>query len=210
MKKIIILLSIAVIVCIIAYVTLFGESSNRELTSDEKALVPSDQVVNTETQTEQLAGTDSLIDLKNIGRDLECKIVYLDEGTSSSIEGTYFVSDGMVRGDFLTDAPDLSGQVLSSIIIVDDQLYSWTELDGQSYGVKLLLNSLTEDNTTPNRPQPVPVPTEAPLDYECKNWPNVDGTVFVPPSDVLFRDYSDLLQTGMEEGLLYESEVELE
>jgi hypothetical protein len=105
-----------------------------------------------------------------------------------------------MRGDFLTPTPDLSGQVLSSMIINDSYFYVWTEIEGQSYGIKTDL-SLPSDATLDARE---PVPLDDIVMYNCKPWKNVDRTVFVPPSTVLFQDSNELMQGGMEYGTIYE------
>ncbi len=145
-------------------------------------------------------GTGSLEMLRLLGEDLECTIAYTDAEQGSAVEGTYFVSGGSMRGDFLTESPDLSGQILSSIVIDDKNMYVWSEIEGQTYGMKMDL-SLVDDPTYDARE---PVALDAAVTYDCKPWRNVDRTVFVPPSTVLFQDMSEMMQAGMEYGTVYE------
>lgn len=145
-------------------------------------------------------GTGSLEMLRLLGEDLECTISYSDAEQGSAVEGTYFVSGGSMRGDFLTESPDLSGQILSSMIIDDTNMYVWSEIEGQTYGMKMDL-SLVNDPTYDARE---PVALDAAVIYDCKPWKNVDRTVFMPPSTVMFQDMSEMMQAGMEYGTLYE------
>lgn len=145
-------------------------------------------------------GVGTLTALRLLGENLECTISHEDENTQSKVEGTYFVSAGDMRGDFLTEAPDLSGQVLSSIIIKDNMMYVWSEIEGDLYGMKVDLVLVEDDSVKTNEP----VSLDANVVYDCKPWPNVDRTVFDPPSSVLFQDMSVLLQGGMQYGTIYD------
>jgi hypothetical protein len=114
--------------------------------------------------------------------------------------GTYFVSDGSMRGDFLTAAPDMSGEILSSMIIDAGMMYVWSEIEGGMYGVKMDLSKVADTEVESREP----VSMDATVDYDCKPWLIVDRTVFVPPATVLFQDMSQLMQGGMEYGTIYE------
>ena len=150
-------------------------------------------------------GTGSLDSLRLLGEDLECTISYDDPAQQATVEGTYFVSNGDLRGDFLTASPDLSGQILSSMILVNETMYVWSEIEGALYGVQFDLALLTD--TTVETSEPIELDAE--VTYDCQPWPNVDRTIFDPPSTVLFQDMNELMQAGMEYGTLYEEPVEL-
>ena len=56
-----------------------------------------------------------------------------------------------------------------------------------------------------------PVALDQSVDYDCKPWNKVDGSVFEPPTDVIFRDFGSVINTGMEYGNIYETDgVEVE
>lgn len=153
-----------------------------------------------------LAGVSTLEALRLRGDDLECVISYIPPETKEKVEGTYFVSDGNIRGDFLTPSPDLGGLVLSSIIINDPMMYIWSEIDGQLYGIKLDLT--TTDKAAMEKNEPISLQDN--VDYTCKPWENVDRTVFQPPSTVLFQDTSELMKAGMEYGTVYDEQPKME
>ncbi len=201
MKNIAILAVVAIALLTFGYITLFSTPAQKM--ADEAAEVAAELSLDSTSTTSAAAsrqGTGSLEMLRLLGEDLECTIIYTDSDQKTSVEGTYFVSAGNMRGDFLTPTPDLSGQVLSSMIIDDTNFYVWTEIEGQSYGIKTDL-SLPSDATLDARE---PVPLDNAVAYDCKPWKNVDRTVFVPPSTVLFQDSNELMQGGMEYGTIYE------
>jgi hypothetical protein len=41
------------------------------------------------------------------------------------------------------------------------------------------------------------------VSYNCKPWVALDGSVFEVPTDVIFKDYKDLVNVGMEYGTSY-------
>lgn len=144
-------------------------------------------------------GTGTLESLRLLNEDLECTIVVATEGQQST--GTYFVSEGSMRGDFLTDAPDMTGQMLSSMIIDGEMMYVWSEIEGGMYGVKMDLVQAANPEAAVREP----VSRNTTVEYDCKPWINVDRTVFVPPATVLFQDMNQRMQGGMEYGTVYET-----
>jgi hypothetical protein len=159
--------------------------------------------VTTEVKEMNMKGRDSLTALMERGENLECTISYeSDDISGSKVEGTYFTSRGRIRGDFLT--PEAGAGSVSSIILRDNTLYSWTEIEGEKFGMKIALDTLAESKLeSDNLEAKEIVPLDASVDYDCKEWENFDGSVFEPPTDVIFRDFSDIMNTGMEFGTSY-------
>lgn len=208
MKYIPTLLIVALVVGGFAYYTLFA-GPNRALL--EQVSQPDEVTVSKEDEVKTIeweprSGTASLKELQSWGDNIECTIsfetddfVYSD-GRMQSIEGTYFVGGGKIRGDFLTQAPDLSGQILTSMIIDGSQMYLWSEIEGGQYGMKMDLSDADQTPVDTNEP----ISLDEAVTYNCKQWKEVDNTIFLPPSNILFNDMNELLQTGMEYGTIYE------
>lgn len=154
-------------------------------------------------EVEPKQGFGTLAELRLLGENLECTVSFTDEENNTSVEGTYFVSGNNMRGDFLTDAPDLSGQILTSMIIKDNISYVWSEIEGEMYGMKMDLSLAESTSADTNEP----IDMDATVSYDCKPWPLVDGTVFEPPQTVLFQDMNALLRSGMEYGTIYNEGV---
>jgi hypothetical protein len=206
MKKAIIILMFVVLLGGFAYYTLFLTLSDEPITQTKDnqeniALKESDLK---EQKNELIEGNGSLESLRLLNKDLECVISYVKSDETSTIEGTYFVSEGNLRADFLTESPDLAGQVLSSMIINENMMYVWSEIEGELYGMKKDLSLKLDSSSDMGEP----VSLDQGVKYNCKAWENVDRTVFVPPSNVLFRDMGEIIKTGMEYGTVYKEEVE--
>ena len=178
-------------------------------TAPEKEVMtstPSEEVMAKE-ETPALAptsGSGSLRELLALGQNLECSITYASSAADQTqTEGTYFTSAGKMRGDFVVSS---NGQTtVSSLIMTDGMMYSWTEIEGASYGMKIALSELEASKNTQGAPvaQEV-VPLEADVDYSCKAWVALDNSIFEPPTDIVFRDFSDVVNMGMEFGTMYE------
>lgn len=185
------------------YYTLFSSPASEsarqsERTQEEYAVQPQSSGVTAEARPRQ--GTGTLDFLRLLNEDLECSIMLPGKDGDSDIEGTYFVSDGKMRGDFLTEGPDLSGQMLSSMILVGTTMHVWSEIDGELYGMKIDTASLQGGSVDAKEP----VARDVDVSYDCKPWKNVDWTVFEPPSTVLFTDMNEMMNGMMEYGTLHE------
>jgi len=202
MRYVLILGLIALALSGLVYYLLFHDSMP-EMPQESSQAAPAADAADAESDNEEFtgaAGTGSLQELRTLGETVECSITYEPQDGSDSVEGTYFVNDRNVRGDFLTETPDLSGQMLSSLILRDDTMYVWSTIDGETYGLQMDLSQLDATEAEGNQP----IPLDDSVEYDCAPWTNVDRTIFEPPQDVLFQDFSELMQAGMEYGTLYE------
>lgn len=172
--------------------------------------VKSVQETNTENEVEtvkssaSMSGKDSLTALMQRGENLECTIKYdSSELSEGSVEGTYFTSRDRIRGDFTTSNSGVDS--VSSIIMRDSTLYSWTEIEGEKFGMKISMDTLEDSKSSENKLEAKEVvPLDSPVTYDCKEWKNLDGSIFEPPTDVIFKDFADIKSTGMEFGTSYE------
>lgn len=196
---------VAVIIAIFAYNTVFAPPHDEVVSVQSgEEMVSEDEV--SEVEPSKLSGYGTLASLREFSDDLECNISYQPSELESVVTGTYFVSDGRIRGDFLTKSPEFGGEILSSVIIEGDYFYAWSEIEGKSYGVKMEVEAM--NNTDFENNEPVPMDSE--VRYNCAPWENIDNSVFNPPSEVLFRDVNDLMPAGMEYGTVYEEELNLQ
>lgn len=141
--------------------------------------------------------TGSAKDLIARGEKLECTFSYDSESADTS--GTMFFADGKMRGNFLMET---TGQqpVTSSIIQDGTNMYSW--IDGMTTGTKVALATLEDAAASANLNVNASVDTET-LDqdynFSCDSW-RPDTTVFTPPSDVTFTDFSATVQSITNQG----------
>jgi len=172
--------------------------------TDEVVIIDTSASEVSQTTTQEDVEVDSYSDLIGFTGDLECQVNINQPGQdiAGSIEGTLFVSGGNLRTDLLMEDSEF-GVYAASVIVLPDFTYSWSQIEGQTYGVKM--------ETPP--PSTIPVETSSSpafsdvAEYDCKVWESVDGSVFTPPSAVLFRDEAELEATGMEYGTIYEEEL---
>jgi hypothetical protein len=160
-----------------------------------------------EAPSTETSGISTLLGLASSGASLECTLEYesTDAGVGA-VAGTYFTSGGKVRGDFIV--PGLPEGSVASLIVTETALYSWTVVDGQGYGVTIDPSTWQTLQTAETAPTPqTPIPLDASLEYTCKPWTQVDGSIFEPPTEVLFKEYEAAVSTGMEYGTTYESSL---
>lgn len=202
MKNLAILGTIAVLLAGFIYYTLFITPAHEiaQEASDSISQLDAEAEAKVSTPTVPEQGDDTLESIRLTGASAECTISYTPTNGSAPVEGTYFVNEGKMRGDFLTTTPEMEGQILSSMIMTEDQLYVWSEIEGKSYGFKTPKGTLNESEDGVK----TPIGLETKVDYQCKPWKEIDSSIFIPPSDVLFNDMSALQRTGMEYGTIYE------
>lgn len=144
-----------------------------------------------------LSGIGSIASLATQGKSLECQVVFERSETEGSIEGTYFTHQGKLRGDFMVPAPEFGGKILSSMIVDTDMLFVWTTIENEMIGFKSDLT--TRDKTVLTKE---PVPLDTPIKYTCTEWEGVDGSVFIPPTNIIFSDADTSVKAGMEYGVI--------
>ncbi len=188
---------------LIILVIVIGISLATKVTKD--ALVADNTTMNQNPATENspvaeepadgvTSGKGSLLGLLALGRSQECTFVVRTDGMVQ--EGTAFYDGGNARVDTLIKGA--AAEDIASYMIMDKKtntMYMWGSAQGDQ-GIKLTLPS--EDKPTPapmNNPQtPTGAPAVTPdmdVDYNCKPW-RVDGSVFVPPTNIEFMDMSEM------------------
>lgn len=195
---------IGVLVLIILFLVFFLGKNNAESPSEIDKEDSSSEI---EVKSTVVTGKGSLDELLKRNENLECNISYKANATSSEVmEGSYFTSNGKMRGDFMTK--DSGQEVLSSMIIKDNTFYSWSVIDGEKFGMKADMDQLQASGAENGQPKADngPVSLDQSVNYDCKPWNNVDGSVFEPPADVIFRDFGTVMNTGMEYGNIYETD----
>lgn len=197
MKNIVpILIVIALLVGGFAYMTLFGHRDNSS-SQTEETVATTETATSTKAPELPLSGVGTLSSLQARGVSLECQITYDSADYEYDTEGTYFVADGKVRGDFVIPAPELGGEVVSSLIVDQTNLYYWSVIDGESFG---FMSSKSANANPQAVKKQEPIPSDENVRYVCKPWTVIDGSIFVPPATVTFQDLNALMEAGMEYG----------
>ncbi len=174
---------------------IFGDNTIEEKNAELESMVAS-STENRPRVLEPFTGYGTLASLKDYAASIECSITYKASQVEPPIEGTYFIHDGNVRGDFIVPAPELGAQVVTSIISDETTFYVWTDIDGESFGTK------TPIANSESLAAQEPVPREAKVQYACKAWTQIDGSIFEPPAQVMFQNQATMLEGGMEDGTI--------
>lgn len=205
------LLGIGVVVIALVYLFTGGDEASDKSSGDNFEAVSSSTLPTKKALAEPSSGTGSLKELLAKAEDLECTITYKNSSSTGAtgmaseepVTGTYFTSRGMMRGDFIL--PEAGEGSVSSIILRDNMMYNWSVIEGEKYGMKYDLSTMASAQSAGEAPEAKgPVPVDELVNYECKPWQTVDGSIFEPPTDVLFRDVADMVNMNMEYGTTYE------
>lgn len=151
-----------------------------------------------------MAGTESFRTLIAKPGNLECAIT-TEGGTTDTMTGTYFASNGLIRADVLV-AGAVSGtpeSTVTSMVVTPDTLYTWAIIEGEGYGVKSVFPDQTLSTAKPEPGKQTPIDFDGQVTYDCKPWEVVDTSIFEPPSTIIFKDFSATIGAGMEDGTIY-------
>lgn len=164
---------------------------------------PTDGVNNerNEEMSTKMSMKHSLKDFLSMGDASRC--TYKNEDATAITEGTTFVHNGKVRSDSRITLKKTNAVTTSFSIIADGVMYAWGS--DMPTGMKMELatmedmkddTSVDSDTTKETQTQTQTQDYETAYDYECDGW-SADGSVFVPPSDVTFTDYSAMMKQMM-------------
>lgn len=140
----------------------------------------------TPTPPQETSMKNSLLGLLGSGKTQMCSFSY-NAKTGGSTKGTVFLTGTKMRGDFdITTSSNKSSKIM--MIRDGDTTYLWgTDL---KTGIKMTLKK--EDLKT-NAQANQYFDTKQKLDYKCGPWV-VDSSVFTPPTNVKFTDFSAMME----------------
>lgn len=163
------IVGVIIIIAAVAYFLMRGDGASTSLTT----LEPSG------------SGEQTLAELLAAGTAQTCTFTQADG------EGTVYVANGKMRGDFTSVA---DGKTMTSHMISDGTTaYTW--VDGMPTGFKMMMNSAQAAGQ-----QPGTVDINQRLGYNCSSW-SADASVFTPPAGMQFNDLAALtggIPTGVQ------------
>jgi len=187
------------IIVIVVILILLGGGAFYLFSKSHKASTQSEQTAAPQNQSQQMSTQKkSLADFFSMTGSLKC--TFSDNTDNSS--GTVYVAVGKMRGDFQrTD----SGKTHASHMINDGQfVYYWT--DGEKTGYKMSLASVKNEmgkamgnamkSSGGDQSQQQGPDMKKQSNYSCGPWA-ADKTLFTPPTDVTFTDYTSMMQGAM-------------
>lgn len=201
MKYIIPLLVLAFVVTGFAYFTLLVEPRSNIEDNPLRTAPTTDTVESPDsTVRDTFSGEGSLYSLLNREDAIECAITYIPNPVEPEITGNIFTVNGDFRGDFVVPTPDLTGQMVTSIIIANGTIWQWTDIAGEIVGS----TQVAQYDTRTLERLVAPVGFTNTVQYDCLTWPQVDRTIFEAPSEVLFTDEAS---ADFETGVIYPEET---
>ena len=137
-------------------------------------------------QDQQANGSTSLKELMTGSASQKCEFTTGEAGSTS--QGTVYVANGKMRGDFTVTA---SGKTMVSHMINDGQtFYTW--MDGTNTGYKMTVQSM-DQNQSMSTSQSGSVDPNAKYDYNCSAW-TADSAQFNLPANITFTDMATIMQ----------------
>jgi hypothetical protein len=146
-------------------------------------------------QQEMPKVTSTLHSLKDfLAMNVAQKCTYTRSDATMDINGTTYVDNGKVRTDTVMTDHKTQKVMHSQAIIDAGYMYAWS--DSTPFGVKMQLAALMTATSTKTAAGNGAPDVEAKYDYNCAPGA-VDGTVFVPPTNIEFKDMSAMMQQMM-------------
>ena len=149
------------------------------------------QTTTTQSGSEERTVQSTLKDLLSSGIAQQC--TFSDKSEDNDISGVMYVDQNRMRGDFTTVVDDKT--LISHMMVKDDTSYTWQEGEDTGYMMKYDPDQMMpqDGEETPTSPQGETVDPDKVVDYKCSPW-IVDGSMFNPPSNVEFTDFSSMMQ----------------
>lgn len=133
-------------------------------------------------QNDKLASIKGLIEE---GRDLQCTF-NSTESNGDRISGTVYISNERMRGDFSLETDD-NPEYKSNVLQDGTNQYFWEESSKE--GVKMKIDNVEPSEEQETAAEQQSIDQDRQYDFDCSDW-SVDETMFSPPGDVEFTDFS--------------------
>ena len=154
----------------------------------------SPQVPSIDADSDEGSIQSSLKDL--LAKGIAQKCTFSDKLEGSDISGVMYMANSRMRGDFNSVISDKT--LTSHMILKDNTSYTWQAGENSGYMMKNDPEKTAETNE--ETPEQAFDPDKV-VDYKCSAW-IVDNSLFDPPSDVKFSDFSSMMEkpTGQTPG----------
>ncbi len=185
-KNLALILGALVIVAVLAVLAVLAYTQLSK-SSKSQQMAPA-AVENTQNQQSTRGSIKSLLGL---GKNVTCDITFPDGNGN----GTIFVVDKKMHGDFTTTAGDKT--IESHMISDGDYAYFWSGIQG----TKMKIDQTAKATPIPAASaQQQGADLNKDVDYKCSSW-SPDNSKFMPPADVKFIDLTQgMTQTTPQTG----------
>ncbi len=164
----------------------------------EKSTTESISLGNSSESSDSQSVSGTFMDLLALGESYQCTFETVDESGNQTSGMVYVAGSGdKLRGEFTINTPE--DTTYDAYILRDGTYnYLWSSQEPQGFKTAIseedegLFSDDKEGNTGYG------VDDEANVDFNCDKW-RVDNSKFVPPSDVEFTDFSQMMQNVTDE-----------
>ncbi len=119
-------------------------------------------------------GSQSIQQLVGLGKSVTC--TFSTTTASGSQQGTIYIANGMVAGDFTANAAG-AGDINAHMIVRDNTSYVWTSASNQ--GFKSTVNASSTGSGSSG------IGYGEQMNYQCQGW-NADSSKFNLPTNISF------------------------
>ena len=144
-------------------------------------------------QAKQTEGkiSSTLRDLMKKGDAIKCEYSVAMEGFEQ--KNTLYISGEKMRMDGTTNIPGQK-QITNHMINAEGYSYFWNE-DGSGKGTKMKIEeSIANEEDFENvQDQSMQMDLDTMIDMDCDKWKE-DKNIFVPPSNISFDDFSEMMK----------------
>jgi len=133
------------------------------------------------TSSSSFKGTSSIADLMKKKGNYTC--TFSIGGGGAATKGTFYLSNGRMRGDFTSTIARLSMTIQSHMINDGGYAYVWSSMLPE--GMKIKVSAEGQSNANPSVKSSVPVDYNQKIDYNCNPW-SADASKFALPAGVTF------------------------
>jgi hypothetical protein len=186
-KTYILVMVVLVLVTLLLWFFMGSQQSPRAVTQDQ---IQQNAEMMEETEGDTLRGRDTFANLFKLNRPLECAFTY--EAEDIRHEGNVFVDGKKSRVESMYQ--DDAGMMFASSMITDgEMMYMWGSSPQGEMAIKMRVPDATTQNTQAPTKNQNPIDPNTAVDYSCESW-RVDGSIFVPPTDVQFIDMDEMMK----------------
>lgn len=151
------------------------------------------------TENENINGFGSFASLMGMGKNLTCDFSSAAGDGYGPSSGTVYIAGERMRGDFTSEQDGTTAQ--THMIHDGDSVYTWSKSAEGTFAMKFHQGEVDVEQdagvaTMPSQAMSI----ENDVDYDCHRW-SVDGSKFVPPSDIEFMDMEAMMGGEMPPGM---------
>lgn len=133
----------------------------------------------------------SMQDLMVRGKSTKCTFDMLDENSVNRGKSIIYTAGGKIYSE--VDFEDENGKWKKAYTIINgDWSYVWTDITPQQ-GVKMNIADIKNIGDNDQKDSETAKEIRKKMNYKCRPWIS-DNSKFVPPSDIVFKDMSTMMQ----------------